>query len=442
MCGLWGVVAKDQLTKEHFTLFQELGLVSTLRGYDSSGVALASKTKKGRFHYNWYKDVQAACNLVWDPAIADFFAKAKTPLVLMGHARWATIGAITPANAHPFRVVDAKGTGLLGMHNGTIPSLKEKDRTDSEVLYERIAKDGLEKTISNINGQKAYALTWFNLTDGTFNVLRNYDRTLYYMYSKDRTIMVYASDDAFLKLIAARYPTMTFGNPVAFEVDEHYRFKHGETTPTKERVCTFVPFVSGLPAIPWRNKGDPEKRALMEELQRELENTESGSKKEVLTIGKNSTASVSTVFGAAKELHDPRKMPPVPFPDTQGSDYLSIDRPAAIFRSKVVVLPMKIIINKVIKHLRYRMYDDRYVDPIEAIRILDRGCLFSGQKAKINDTIVWVSPDSFVMSEHSNIPFVTEALAAAGLMSPVYGEPLYASLPVIARHNAERKLPI
>ncbi|WP_230685830.1 hypothetical protein, partial [Streptococcus pneumoniae] len=62
-----------------------------------------------------------------------------------------------------------------------------------------------------------------------------------------------------------------------------------------------------------------------------------------------------------------------------------------------------------------------YVDPIEAIRILDRGCLFSGQKATIKDTIVWVSPDSFVMSEHSNIPFVTEALAAAGLMSPVYG---------------------
>lgn len=447
MCGLWGVVAKNRITKEQFDLFRELGVVSTLRGYDSSGVALASKTKKRGYFYNWYKGVEPACNLVWDEKIAEFFIKSHNPLVLMGHARAATVGSVTYENSHPFRT-----DKLLGMHNGTIHSLREKDRTDSEVLYERIDKDGLEKTLCDIKGQKAYALTWFDRTDGTFNVLRNHERPLYFSYSTDQRIMVYASDDAFLKLIDARYPGLKLTVPVLFEMDQHYCFKHGEIVPTKTRVRDYIPFVSNLLSLGGHFRkppGDAEKRAMMEEMQKELEltatNTNTGLTPEDMKPGSTTTRESEILI--PKELSIPsflnlaeRAKPPVLLPNTEGSDFMSIDKASVLFRNKVTMYPMKISVNKVIKFLVYRLFDGSYALPSVAAPLLATGCCYSGKEATITDNVVWISHDAYVAEEHFDIPLVTEALAVHGKIETQKGSAFYVSLPKMKQLRTQSSL--
>ena len=61
--------------------------------------------------------------------------------------------------------------------------------------------NGVEDTIAKLNG--AFALTWYDRENETMNMIRNTERTLYTVMSKDRKTMFWASEDWML-IVALR----------------------------------------------------------------------------------------------------------------------------------------------------------------------------------------------------------------------------------------------
>ena len=121
---------------------------------------------------------------------------------LIGHNRFATKGLINAANAHPF----THGK-ITGAHNGTLvrqnllPDHAMFD-VDSENIIYSFDTIGVNETVSKLHG--AYALTWWDAADSTFNLLRNSERPLYYLITKDNKTILYASEGEMLQAVANR----------------------------------------------------------------------------------------------------------------------------------------------------------------------------------------------------------------------------------------------
>lgn len=114
--------------------------------------------------------------------------------VIMTHNRSATAGDVSRENAHPFWFPK-----LVGTHNGTLNisykrklSRPEVFETDSECLFNTINNRGVQATIKDTEG--SYAIVYVDLEKYTLNFLRNSERPLHYVLSKDRTALFWSSD--------------------------------------------------------------------------------------------------------------------------------------------------------------------------------------------------------------------------------------------------------
>jgi hypothetical protein len=111
---------------------------------------------------------------------------------LIGHNRYATKGKINNINAHPFEFAD-----VVGAHNGTIRAqyrLPDHARfeVDSENIYHSIQEEGLEETLSKLDG--AYALTYWDKRSEELILLRNNERSLFYCFSENLKTVFWASE--------------------------------------------------------------------------------------------------------------------------------------------------------------------------------------------------------------------------------------------------------
>ncbi len=162
-----------------------------LRGSHSIGVA--SATLGGELSYHKRAMLPS-----------DFFQLKETNKVLdnlsnvclIGHNRYATVGAVNNNTAHPFECGD-----LLGVHNGTLKMrsnlLDYKDYSvDSENLYHDMNTNGVDETFQRLNGSvnNAWSLAWLDKGNGTFNLLRNDERPMCYCLSEDGKTLFYASE--------------------------------------------------------------------------------------------------------------------------------------------------------------------------------------------------------------------------------------------------------
>lgn len=181
-------------------MFTELLIIDSLRGRHSTGVA---SVRRYQDQIDVVKRVGPAHFLTEDPEFSKVMGPA--PKVLLGHNRHATFGAHTEDNAHPFAFGD-----VVGAHNGTLDKwcvkfLHENEYfdTDSEAIFSHLNKFNIREVMNQVAG--AWALTWYDKRDNTMNMLRNKKRPLYYVYSKNRQTMLWASERDMLAFVMRRH---------------------------------------------------------------------------------------------------------------------------------------------------------------------------------------------------------------------------------------------
>lgn len=180
MCGIFGAASRYLATNER-KIFAELGMVSVLRGADSTGVfALGGKEHKrpklafvkyATDPFNFFSSKQAD-DVINPPGNNEV-------RVLVGHNRLATVGVVNHQNAHPFNF-----TKVIGVHNGGVTKnwtnkSKEFD-TDSETLYAQINERGITEVVKELGDgyTNAYALVYYDKEQRTLNMIRNTQRPL------------------------------------------------------------------------------------------------------------------------------------------------------------------------------------------------------------------------------------------------------------------------
>ena len=196
MCGQSGVFG-IQLNELHKTAALDLFFHNMARGVDSSGTAMVQEN--GTVHI--FKELGTP-DMLWEKdRYREIF---ETPLTaLMTHNRAATKGTVTRANAHPFR-----HRHIIGMHNGTLRTVKKLDDhdkvgTDSEALLRTIANQGLPAAWGKMNG--GAAIVYYNKSDRTITMARNYERPLHVMYIPEEDVVFWSSEAFPLTFLTKKY---------------------------------------------------------------------------------------------------------------------------------------------------------------------------------------------------------------------------------------------
>lgn len=194
MCGIVGVCGKI-LNKEE-VVFKTLLCLDTIRGPDSTGVLAVSENSVSDI----FKKVGTPWGCFGEKGFNNIFKFNN--VLLLGHNRMATVGNVTAKNAHPFDVGD-----IIGVHNGTIKQEHKLDDheyfdVDSETVLHNFAKNGTVNTCKILDG--AYAVVFYDKRDHSVHMLRNKERPLYYVYSKDMKTLFWASENWMLHIATAR----------------------------------------------------------------------------------------------------------------------------------------------------------------------------------------------------------------------------------------------
>lgn len=233
MCGLVGVAGNLKYKDEK--LMKRLLIYDVFRGQDSTG--LAALRKNGDL---FIAKIASHPIDLFDTKRFSEALSGHASQVFLGHNRYATKGAVNGVNAHPYEFGH-----IVGAHNGTLiktswdaleKELGEKFDVDSMAVIASIAKLGIEKTVSLLEG--AWALTWIDRQDGTINFIRNKERPLWHSFTEKNDKIIWASEYHMIRAAAESegdYPLFTKhskndkGEPVIyrffqFEQDLWYKF--------------------------------------------------------------------------------------------------------------------------------------------------------------------------------------------------------------------------
>ncbi len=229
MCGLVGVFG--DVDHDDIKYFKNALIADYVRGVHSTGIAIVDALDvtihKKRLNPCDFLDLKEVSG--------DISLKSH---VLMGHNRHATTGSVNSANAHPFEHGD-----VTLAHNGTLSNKYALERlfkaprfeTDSELVTWLLDNYQVESVIKELEG--AFALTWWDGSDDTFNFIHNGEREFNILVQEDK--ILYASEAKMLEWIATRHGIKRKGD-VIYEpkVGMHFKckfnLKDGVSVETKE----------------------------------------------------------------------------------------------------------------------------------------------------------------------------------------------------------------
>lgn len=226
MCGIVGLMTKYNATNTQIKLLAHLLVLDQLRGEHATGIAKVNlKTAEATV----MKKALPALEFLNDEKVFEFLDKDRQRLYI-GHNRFATMGNKEDHdNAHPFQ------EGHITMvHNGTIDRWTLSDlegydekhiEVDSHMACATIAKLGIDEAVKKFSG--AFSLVWWDANQRSLNFLRNEKRPMYIAHLRDGTMM-WASEEAFIKVLIERDKTLSIDRIYSTAVNNHVRWEFDE----------------------------------------------------------------------------------------------------------------------------------------------------------------------------------------------------------------------
>lgn len=225
MCGIIGAIHTRALPANVDKFLKNALVVDAVRGAHSTGACILSKTGDKLF-YDIRKE--AVCGGEFVETTYDPTKENSNVYAVIGHNRYATVGGITKATAHPFKVGN-----VIGVHNGTLTGdwrkkldCGKKIEVDSNGLMHSLMYRGANKTFSSVSG--AAAVVWTDILHNRTFVYRNSQRPLHYAHTTGG-VLIYGSEKLMLEwLIDRNNITVTPAGVQSFDTDTVYEITGGE----------------------------------------------------------------------------------------------------------------------------------------------------------------------------------------------------------------------
>lgn len=203
MCGIFGVAYPNALGYNQKKFIEQATFVGTLRGVDSTGLALVDKDNNVEIHKRALAGPDFATSRVGERAFSDL----DKSFVVIGHNRAATRGIVKDYTAHPF------GFGsITGCHNGTLEPYNNgvgvhKHPVDSMNLLDAISRIGpspdAKQVADFLSGVKgSFALNWYDSETENLWFARNDERPI--SYFMDGKGLYWASEGGMLGWLGFR----------------------------------------------------------------------------------------------------------------------------------------------------------------------------------------------------------------------------------------------